>query len=172
MDVDTLARQVGWICRLIEGPFLESLQNAAAVSGRDLSDEVAARRDTPHGPILIAGRARNRHDEAAHAAIFDFSVDDIYAGPQARSVWGLIPSAVLVDYAGNDAFETYERFNQACGDLGVGVLVDLDGDDSYIGTYFTQATGFMGIGLLVDRAAMYTAECNYIKGRVTGERVC
>ena len=152
VDVDALVRQVEWICRLIEGPFLESLQNAAAVSGRDLSAEVVARRNTPHGPILIAGRARNRHDEAAHAAIFDFGGDDIYAGPQARSVWGLIPSAVLVDYAGNDAFETHERFNQACGDLGVGVLVDLDGDDSYIGTYFTQATGFMGIGLLVDRA--------------------
>ena len=64
----------------------------------------------------------------------------------------LMPTAVLVDLAGHDAYECTDAFGQACGDMGVGILVDRAGNDQYIGMRFTQGAGFLGIGVLIDEA--------------------
>lgn len=139
------------VAALLAAPeFVASLAKAAAAE-KDVTGADVASRDTPHGRILVAGKARNRHTGDA-AVLYDLGGDDVYANNQAASIPGSIPSALVIDYEGDDAYETYAPFSQGCGDLGVGVLVDLQGDDHYIGTRFTQGAGFMGVGMLIDEA--------------------
>jgi hypothetical protein len=82
--------------------------------------------------------------------------DDNYANNQGASFPTFdetaIPTAVLVDYAGHDVYESTDSFSQGCGDMGVGMLVDLAGNDRYVGMRFSQGTGFLGIGILCDQA--------------------
>jgi hypothetical protein len=106
---------------------------------------------TGFGTIVVGGRERTRYEGEHYAAIYDLGGDDVYANNVASSVWEKIPSAVIVDYGGDDAYESHSPYRVACGDFGVGVLVDLNGDDSYVGTRFAQGCGFLGVGLLLDR---------------------
>lgn len=151
VDIAALIRQAKLLTFITSPQFTASLLKAARDSKANLDGAHIAARNTPYGEILVAGRARNRYaGKQDYAAIFDLGGDDVYANNQASSVWGKIPSAVIVDYDGNDAYETFEPFTQGCGNLGVGILVDLKGDDSYVGKRFTQGVGFMGVGMLFD----------------------
>jgi len=152
VDVRALLRQARLAARLVSPEFTASLVAAAAASGKNLDAGVILERKTPYGAILISGRARRRYQGKDYAAIYDLGGDDVYANNVASSVWGRIPTAVIVDYAGNDAYESHRPFSQGCGDLGVGILADLGGDDSYVGTRYAQGVGFMGIGMLFDEA--------------------
>lgn len=153
VDLRELMAQAKLVSLLVSPDFTASLLKAAEASKRNLDGGVIAARNTPFGQILVAGRGRNRYAGGQNcAAIYDLGGDDIYHNAAGASVVGKVPSAVVVDYAGNDAYESYAPFTQGCGDFGVGILVDLAGDDSYVGTRFTQGTGFMGIGMLIDEA--------------------
>jgi hypothetical protein len=131
--------------------FTASLRAAAEAAGKPLDQQVIAERATPFGPILVAGTGRTRY-EKDYAALYDLGGDDVYANNAGSPVWGAIPTAVLVDYAGNDAYESTAAFRQGCGDMGAGILVDMQGDDCYVARRFSQGTGFLGIGTLVDEA--------------------
>jgi hypothetical protein len=150
VDVAALIQQARVASLLVDPAFVASLRDAAEASGMDLSKDVVAERDTPHGKIAIAGTGRQRHQDVHYAALYDLGGDDVYGNNQGASMPGSMPTAVLVDYAGDDAYESTDAFSQACGDMGVGMIVDLAGDDHYIGMRFTQGTGFMGVGLLID----------------------
>jgi hypothetical protein len=150
VDVGALIQQARIAALLIDPAFIASLREAADAGGMDLSQDIVTRRDTPHGKIAIAGIGRQRHEATHYAALYDLGGDDVYANNQGASMPGLMPTAVLVDYDGDDAYESTDAFSQACGDMGVGMIVDLTGNDSYIGMRFTQGTGFMGVGLLID----------------------
>lgn len=147
--IEPLLQQAAVVQRLVNPTFTRSLRRAAEVSGVDLSAGVVRERETPHGKIRIAGVGRQRHTDDC-AVLFDLGGDDVYANNQGASVPGTLPSAVVVDYEGNDAYETLRPHAQGSGQLGVGILVDLDGDDSYIGQRFVQGTGFLGVGMLID----------------------
>jgi len=146
-----LVEQTRTLSLLIAPAFIDSLADACRNSGGDLSDPVVATRSTSHGKILIAGTCRDRHARDDCAVLYDLGGDDVYANNQAGSFGETLPSAVIVDYAGDDAYETHEPCRQACGHMGVGLLVDLEGNDSYVGTRFTQGAGFMGVGILMDK---------------------
>ena len=149
IESEALFLQARLTALLVHPDFTSSLKAAAAQGDADLAGGVVAERDTPHGKIIVAGTGRNRHSADA-AAIYDLGGDDVYANRQAASSYGKVPSAVIVDFDGNDAYETHEPFAQGCGDMGVGMLVDLEGDDSYIGVRYAQGTSFFGVGLLID----------------------
>lgn len=152
VDVGALIDQARLVALLVQPGFVASLKKAAEAGDLDLDARVVAQRKTPFGAVLVAGRGRTRYQGADYAVIYELGGNDVYANNQATSIWGSIPSAVVVDYAGDDAYETYDAFRQGCGDAGVGILVDLQGDDTYVGTSFTQGTAFMGIGMLVDES--------------------
>ena len=152
VDLPALFAQARLVALLVAPAFTESLRKAAEASGKDLTAGVVAQRKTAFGEVLVAGRGRNRHAGADYAALFDLGGDDVYVNNQATSVWGSIPTAVIVDYQGDDAYETHTPFSQGCGDMGVGILADLAGSDSYVGLRFSQGTGFCGIGMLLDAA--------------------
>jgi len=152
VDMAALFDQARIAACLVSPQFTASLQRAAEMSGRDLHDAVIAQCDTPQGKILVAGKCPTRYDQMDYAAIYDLGGDDVYANNIAASTWGTIATAIIVDYAGSDAYETHRSFSQGCGDFGVGILVYLNGNDSYVGTRFSQGTAFCGVGLLFDEA--------------------
>jgi hypothetical protein len=175
VDVGLLIEQGRIISLLVAPEFTSSLKDAAEASGADLDAAVILTRDTAYGAIVVAGRSRQRYGNQDYAVIYELGGDDVYANNQASSVWPDIPSAVIVDYAGDDAYESNDAFqrpwgdsknvygneaanitkggfSQGCGDLGVGMLVDLAGNDNYVGMCFTQGAAFMGVGLLFDEA--------------------
>lgn len=152
VNLKALFDQARVAAHLVSPQFTTSLLNAAEKSGKDLNASTIAQCNTPHGKVLIAGLGRTRYDQADYAAIYDLGGDDVYANNIATSIRGSIPTAIIVDYAGDDAYETYRPFSQGCGDFGVGMLVDLSGSDNYIGTRFSQGTGFCGVGMLFDEA--------------------
>ena len=181
VDVAALLRQARLACLLVAPEFTTSLRKAAEASGKPLDKPVIALRKTPYGKVLVAGTSRTRYrgrrpERTDYAAIYDLGGDDVYANNCAASVFGAVPTAVLVDYDGDDAYESTDafrqtyggsgvamtiarkaepdtppaRFTQGAGDLGVGILVDLKGDDNYVGLRYSQGVGFMGVGVLCD----------------------
>ena len=61
-----------------------------------------------------------------------------------------LPISLVIDCAGNDAYESTHDGAQGFGLLGVGVLVDVAGDDTYLGQRWAQGAGFLGLGILID----------------------
>ena len=118
-------------------------------SGRFLYAE-----NTPFGWLLIGDRGPNLYGTHA-AAIIDLGGDDIYfhSGPAPANM------AIIIDYAGDDR---YIGEHVASGFTGIGLLVDLEGDDFYQGGDMALGSGFCGIGMLVD----HTGNDRYINNQV------
>ena len=78
--------------------------------------------------------------------IIDLSGDDRYEGCVASGVFGV---GLLMDLAGNDTYRG-ESETQGAGIFGVGVLWDESGDDTYRAASASQGVGSFGVGALVD----------------------
>ena len=140
--------------------YLEGLKNDIQKEKIDLSKECIAEKETPFGKIIIGGTSPNYYrgsEDTAYekpyekdaAIIIDLGGDDYYAN-NAGSSTAKIPCAVVIDMEGNDVYESTRNFVQGTGFLGVGILLDKSGNDSYVGMRECQGTGFMGIGMLID----------------------
>jgi hypothetical protein len=129
----------------------------------DLEAEFAAKlgepelmvRETPLGKMIIQGTghtwrqpAKDQHE----ALIIDLGGDDFYTNSAGAGVSAQFPVGVLIEFGGNDAYESSTHYSQGSGSLGCGLLIDLAGDDEYVGLQWAQGTGFMGCGALIDAA--------------------
>ncbi len=148
IDLAELFAQARIASTLTTPAFLDAVRRLAA---KDAAKPVVAARQTPYGKIVVAGTADNRHTDDA-AVLIDLGGDDLYLNRQGASIPGQVPTAILVDLGGNDRYENTDNFSQGCGDLGVGILHDLAGDDIYIGMRAVQGACFGGIGILLDTA--------------------
>ncbi|MBW2115997.1 MAG: hypothetical protein JRH04_14480, partial [Deltaproteobacteria bacterium] len=105
---------------------------------------------SPIGRIVVLGQ--NDDVYAGNGAlVIDLGGDDRYTGPIA--VGHLVPGrvAIAIDITGNDIYDAGKKpFSQGCGCLGVGILVDISGDDKYLAGDMAQGCGIYGIGLLTD----------------------
>ena len=151
MDMTAMLRQAMVAARIADDRFLASLKSVMEKKSR--SGRIATR-DTKWGRIVLAGTADDRYVRENHnpAVLIDLGGDDFYANNTGSSVPGEVPTGILVDFAGNDRYENWKSMRQGCGFFGVGMLVDLEGDDSYVGIRCAQGTGFMGVGVLIDGA--------------------
>ncbi len=132
---------------------------------------------TPAGAIVVGGRGDNTYqlDQMPGVAavvdlggndtyyegtvslrrpvlvIIDLDGDDKYLGKkpgiQGGAVMGI---SMLIDRAGND---TYQAVDVAQGSAlcGVGILVDYGGNDTFVGLRRVQGTALGGVGILVNR---------------------
>ena len=113
---------------------------------------IVARIDTPAGAIIIGGKGANTYDLDRMpdvAAVIDLGGNDVYhegtVGPDR-------PVLVLIDLAGNDAYRGAKPGVQGGAVLGVSMLLDRAGDDTYQANDIAQGSAIAGAGILVDYA--------------------
>ena len=117
-----------------------------------LSGDFLYARSTPAGWILIGDEGANYYGENA-AIIVDLGGDDVYANnlatPLPLTAESLPGSHVslIVDYGGDDTYNG----SAGAGIGGIGLLIDLKGNDLYRGNLLSQGAAFCGIGVLWDR---------------------
>jgi hypothetical protein len=128
--------------------YLAGLRKDLRAAGRDLGAEEVASVDTPFGRIRISGTGSSRH--LAPAAIhIDLGGDDVY-GTQAGGSSERIRAAAVIDVQGDDTYETAAEGSQGAGFLGVGLLADLAGRDTYVAIRAAQGSAMAGAGLLFE----------------------
>lgn len=106
---------------------------------------------TPIGRIIIGNSKDNIYDYKDIALLVDFGGNDTYKGVIGASSLE-IPVSIAIDLSGNDSYTTeeHELSSQGAGILGIGILADLDGNDTYRAFSYSQGIGFFGFGLLYD----------------------
>jgi len=144
------AAALSW-ARLADPQWLAALQrDHGHRPGNDAAELV--RRPTPWGDILIAGTGNDRHRGEKAAVIVDLGGDDLYSDEVGSTSFDDRPLAAIVDLAGDDSHASTKPCAQACGLGGVALLVDVAGDDRYLGGDWSQGAGVLGAGFLVDLA--------------------
>ena len=111
---------------------------------------------TPEGEVIIGGPGKTIYTKRA-ALIIDFGGDDEYLAGAGGATPNL-PVSVCIDLRGNDTYLSREDFSQGSAFMGVGILVDCEGDDKYLGGSLSQGTGLLGVGLLWDQSGDDTYE--------------
>ncbi len=104
---------------------------------------------SPIGPLLIGGTGINRYDMDA-ALIVDLDGSDFYSNNAGGSLPVKGGVACVIDMSGNDVYYNPQVGVQGSGALGIGILVDYRGSDSYLGGDLSQGAAVGGIGLLYD----------------------
>lgn len=162
------------LCDLLEKSDLNSFYSAAEslvpVTNPQLLKQLAAIKDqgnvsvdgvtgtvveqivTSAGDILIGGRGKNTYQLdklTGVAAVIDLGGDDVY---QDGSVSFQRPVLVTIDLEGNDAYRGSEAGIQGGAVLGVSMLVDVSGNDTYQAKDVAQGSALAGVGMLVDYA--------------------
>ena len=105
---------------------------------------------TPAGKIVIGGRGKNVYelDEMTDVcAVIDLGGDDVY---HEGTVSPQRPVLVIIDLAGNDRYEGTKPGIQGGAILGVSMLIDVAGDDTYDAQDVAQGSALGGVGILID----------------------
>ena len=120
--------------------------------------------ETRFGAIIIGGVGDDAYDklEARKVAVLiDLGGDDVYADRVATSS-SEVHASVVIDVEGDDVYESSLDHSLGHGFLGIGILADMSGDDSYLGLTATQGSAVLGAGLLIDSSGddVYRAQSN------------
>lgn len=108
--------------------------------------------ETQSGTVIIGGRGPNTYDlekMPTVCAIIELGGDDTYID---GAVTLDRPLLVLMDLDGNDTYRGTKPNIQGASTLGISVLVDVKGDDSYNAQHFAQGSTVAGAALLADLA--------------------
>jgi len=142
----------------------------------DSSAPTIIRKMTPLGEIILTGSASTAIQSHNLLLAADLGGDDTYTIESPPEFTG-IPQ-LIIDFAGNDLYQTahsggfaagvgraaflidlqgndqYKAKSQSLGTgiLGVGILIDLEGNDQYFSESMTQGMALFGIGLLFDQS--------------------
>lgn len=158
VDLAPMFRAAQRLAPLADTPFLNQLAAqlrkrvvpAAPVHIAGVKGTLLFARETPSGWILVGDTGPNAYDVAA-ALIIDLGGNDTYAAQSTRSDLGR-PVNVVIDLAGDDVYQGDGMFSQACGLLGLSILVDANGKDRYSAGRVAQGASAVGVGILIDRA--------------------
>jgi len=119
--------------------------------------------------IVIGSTADDTYDldESSNVrCVIDLGGNDTYKGGRTSSQR---PVLVIIDLDGDDSYLADGPFAQGCGFLGVSVLLDRRGNDTYKATDGAQGCGLVGVGLLMDEDGNDVYEGDR---RVQGVAVC
>ena len=119
---------------------------------KGVEGNIIAAFDCPWGKIVIGGMGDNTYEGDDFIAIIDLGGNDIYKGRVASGIGlpGHSPLSFLLDLGGDDRYMG-EDFTQGFGFNGVGILWDLGaGNDYYKSRFCSQACGLLGYGELFD----------------------
>ena len=107
--------------------------------------------DTEWGKFIIGGTADNTYN-GNFAAIIDLGGNDTYRGRCAGAIGELgKPYSMLIDLSGDDYYDSNDLdVSHGAGFLGIGILIDRNGNDTYRSGGYSQGAGMFGIGFHVD----------------------
>ena len=106
--------------------------------------------ETKWGKIGFGSDGYDRWASAEFKFIYDPDGNDFYANGTGTANSFEQPISWIIDRNGNDAYQSTEEGAQGSGLPGVGMLIDYDGDDTYIGGRWSQGSGYLGVGVLLD----------------------
>lgn len=121
---------------------------------KGVTGEVLLYSQTQWGVFVVGGTSDNIYS-GDFAAIIDLGGDDVYRG-RVGAGYGELgqPYGLLIDLKGDDFYDGQSlSVNQGAGFLGIGVLVDRDGADTYRSGAYAQGAGFFGVGVLADHGS-------------------
>ena len=125
-------------------------------------------RETPAGLMLIGDTGPNVYGMDA-TLIVDLGGDDLYmnnAGAPAIEMHnGAIskirhPAAMVIDFEGNDRYINPGFAAVASGFFGLGLILDMAGNDFYAGGQLSLGASFFGMGCLMDMTGNDTYLCS------------
>ncbi|MHB9134188.1 MAG: hypothetical protein ACYDBB_24215 [Armatimonadota bacterium] len=87
--------------------------------------------DTLYGKVLFGGSGANRYEDVDALAIFDLGGNDDYVYTKPETQIGRRGVQVIVDYAGDDLYQTQGVGGPGAGLLGISILIDRAGNDRY-----------------------------------------
>ena len=115
-----------------------------------MTGSVAARIDTPSGAILIGGKGRNTYqlDQMRDVAVvIDLGGGNVYyegtVGPER-------PVLIVINLEGNNIFRGSRPGIQGGAVLGVSMLLNLGGNNTYEALDVAQGSALAGVGILID----------------------
>ena len=149
---------------LLDPDYHEVLAQELYAAGHDVWANTTLDHPTPLGRIVIGGKGDGVHRRGSQglaaapgdqvALLLDLGGSDQYADGIGSTVDQAgrpgIPVAVVLDLEGDDIYEATHDGAIGCGVLGVGLVLDAAGDDSYVGRRWSQGAGLAGLGLVLD----------------------
>ena len=105
---------------------------------------------TPYGEIVIGGRYDARLHLENVLFLADLGGDDFY-GLEDRADFGGEPQ-LIVDFDGDDRYQSSRPAGYAAGVGRVAIVLDMAGDDVYLGETHSQGSAVLGVGALLDLA--------------------
>ncbi len=129
---------------------LAALPEQGEVTVQGVSGRVVRQIVSPAGAIVIGGKGPNVYEMermTGVAAVIDLGGDDEYRQGAASFQR---PVLVTIDLGGSDRYEATGPGVQGGAVLGVGMAVDMAGNDVYRARDVAQGSALGGVGLLVD----------------------
>ena len=134
--------------QLADQQWLDQLRSLLHAHPRAAS-EIILSQATPLGEIVFGGSGDSRLRTDNLLFLADLGGDDIYGIE--NNGFAAEPQLV-VDFAGNDRYESSRPGGYAAGLGSVAVLIDRQGDDIYAAATHSQGSAVLGVGMLLDLA--------------------
>lgn len=140
---------------VIARPILQSVATKIPIR----HEEILLNFYSPIGRIVVAGAGINTHADDA-ALLIDLGGNDIYLNNAGGCIESRSSISVLIDIAGNDVYENMNPGSVGAAILGIGMLFDWEGKDTYRSGPLSQGAAIGGVGFLYDERGddIYHAE--------------
>src|SRR5574341_728366 len=145
--IDGLSQEITKILRAAERLRQKSIHIPSEMRekyGRE--NEIVRKIETDLGEVIIGGYGSNSY-KGSPALVIDLGGDDIYE----LSYDSTKLVQLIIDTDGNDLYKAETDFALGSGFFGAGILIDEEGDDTYLGKNFSLGSGLFGVGILIDK---------------------
>ncbi|OGC78445.1 MAG: hypothetical protein A2145_03010 [candidate division Zixibacteria bacterium RBG_16_40_9] len=146
--------QSGWMTPVAAGKsffmpawgFGESSEIHETVIDPSKMKDILFKTQTDLGDVIVSGYGSNQIT-GSPALVIDLGGNDLYelSYDSTHSV------QVIIDLGGDDVYKAQTDFALASGFFGAGILIDEEGDDTYLGKNFSLGSGLFGVGILIDK---------------------
>lgn len=108
--------------------------------------------ETPIGTVELGSSGPDTHSGAEYLLLIDPGGDDTYNCPAGANASLNNGFSICIDLSGNDIYSDQGNgnYSQGAGRMGVGVLWDCFGNDTYDNFRFAQGFANFGVGVLLD----------------------
>jgi hypothetical protein len=133
-----------------------------------LKGRFLAIRQTPAGLMLIGDKGPNVYGMDA-SLIIDLGGDDLYLNNAGAPVFEIhegavsgirYPAGLVIDFEGDDRYINPKFAAVASGFFGLGLILDMAGNDFYDGGQLSLGASFFGMGCLMDMSGNDTYVCS------------